>query len=127
MRTKFLLEYITDIEIRETIHAATCKSEEYNNFMQWVFFYNNGIIRENQLPEQDKIIKFNHLVTNLVILHNVNNMTNIIRKLQRQGFDISPELLAGLSPYRWEHINLLGLYQLVTSKKAKARYTKVMQ
>jgi TnpA family transposase len=126
VRTMFLLEYISDIEMRETIHAATCKSEEYNNFMQWVFFYNNGIIRENQLNEQNKIIKFNHLVSNMVILHNVNTMTNVIRKLQRQGVVVTPELLAGLSPYRWEHINLLGHYQLTTSKKAKARYTRLM-
>ncbi len=125
MRTIFLLGYISDVEMREMINAATCKSEEYNNFMQWVFFYNNGVIRENQLNEQDKIIKFNHLVSNMVVLHNVNNMTKVIRKLKREGFDVSPELLAGLSPYRWEHINLLGLYPLITNKKTKARYTKI--
>ena len=117
MRTIFLLGYISDVEMREMIHAATCKSEEYNNFMQWVFFYNNGIIRENQLNEQDNIIKFNHLVTNMVIFHNVNSMTNTLIKLKKEGFDITPELLAGLSPYRWEHINLLGLYELITKNK----------
>lgn len=117
MRTIFLLSYISDVEMREMINAATCKSEEYNNFMQWVFFYNNGVIRENKLHEQDKIIKFNHLVSNMVILHNVNNMTRIIGQLKREGFNVSSELLAGLSPYRWEHINLLGLYPLVTNKK----------
>ncbi len=125
MRTKFLLEYISDIEMRELINSATCKSEEYNNFMQWVFFYNNGMIRENQLNEQNKIIKFNHLVSNMVILHNVNNMTKIIRTLKKEGFDVSPELLAGLSPYRWEHINLLGLYQLIINMRMKKRYTKL--
>jgi TnpA family transposase len=125
VRTMFLLDYISDIEMRETIHAATCKSEEYNNFMQWVFFYNNGVIRENQLHEQNKIIKFNHLVSNMVILHNVNTMTNVLRKLQRKGVIVTSELLAGLSPYRWEHINLLGHYQLTTNKKTKARYTKL--
>jgi len=117
MRTMFLLGYISDVEMREMINAATCKSEEYNNFMQWVFFYNNGLIRENQLNEQDKIIKFNHLVSNMVVLHNVNNMTKIIRKLKREGFDISPELLAGLSPYRWEHINVLFLHLLLTRRQ----------
>ena len=38
MRTMFLLEYITDIEMRESIHASTCKSEEFNDFLKWVFF-----------------------------------------------------------------------------------------
>ena len=93
--------------------------------MQWIFFYNNGVIRENQLKEQDKIIKYNHLVANMVILHNVNTMTQIIRRLQREGVNISAELLAGLSPYRWEHINLLGSYSLTKNKKVKKRYIKI--
>src|SRR5690606_39790160 len=32
VRTMFLLEYITDLDLRKTIQAATCKSEEFNEF-----------------------------------------------------------------------------------------------
>jgi len=42
IRTQYLLEYITDIKIRETIQAATCKSEAFNDFVKWIFFFNNG-------------------------------------------------------------------------------------
>ena len=35
-------------------------------------FYNKGKIHENLLGEQAKLIKFNHLVANLIILHNTN-------------------------------------------------------
>lgn len=45
--TQFLLDYISDIELRETVHAATCKSEEFSQFVQWVFFFKHGVIREN--------------------------------------------------------------------------------
>jgi len=44
VKTQYLLEYIQDIETRETVNAATCKSEEFNNFLQWIFFDNSGII-----------------------------------------------------------------------------------
>lgn len=54
VRTQFLLEYISDIGLRETIHAATCKSEEFNDFIQWVFFFNRGMIQENLRAEQEK-------------------------------------------------------------------------
>ncbi|MEI8647111.1 Tn3 family transposase [Paraglaciecola sp. Hal342] len=30
VRTMFSLEYITDVDLRKTIQAATCKSEEFN-------------------------------------------------------------------------------------------------
>ena len=125
MRTMFLLEYITDIEMRESIHASTCKSEEFNDFLKWVFFYNNGVIRENLIDEQNKIIKFNHLVANLIILHNTNNMTRILRKLQREGYEITDELLSKISPYRHEHLDLLGTYPLNVHKKIKALYKEL--
>jgi len=51
------------------VTAATCKNEEFNNFLQCVFFYNNGIVQENLRHEQSKVVKYNHLVANLNILH----------------------------------------------------------
>jgi TnpA family transposase len=123
IRTQFLLEYIGDIELRETIHASTCKSEEFNHFIQWIFFFNNGEIQENLRYEQDKMIRFNHLVANLVILHNVNSMTRVLSELKKEGLSVTPEVLAGLSPYRTEHINLLGDYTIDTSKRPGKRFT----
>jgi len=47
VRTEFLLKYIGDVELRKTINAATNKSEEFNQFIKWLFFGNQGIIAEN--------------------------------------------------------------------------------
>jgi queuine/archaeosine tRNA-ribosyltransferase len=52
----------------------------------------------------------NHLVANFITLHNLNAMTKVIKQLKRAGIEMSPELMAGLSPYRTSHINLLGQY-----------------
>lgn len=38
VRTIFLLNYITDFELRKQIQAATCRSEEFNDFIDWVAF-----------------------------------------------------------------------------------------
>lgn len=112
IRTKFLLRYIADNELRKVIHAATNKSEEYNGLAKWAFFGGGGIIAENIRHEQRKLVKYNHLVVNLVILHNVHNMTIVLRGLQEEGVTINPEVLAGLSPYRTAHINRFGEYTL---------------
>ncbi|MFT7214231.1 MAG: TnpA family transposase [Granulosicoccus sp.] len=79
--------------MRETVNAATSKSEEINIFLQWIFFYNSGTIQENLRHAQAKIIKYIHLVANLIILHNVNAMTRVIKRLKRNDFDVTPELL----------------------------------
>lgn len=112
MRTIFLLRYIGDPELRSTIHAATNKSEEFNNFAKWSFFGNEGVIAENVRHEQRKIIKYNHLVANMIILHNVQAMSKAIKQLQVAGHQIDPAILAGLAPYRTSHINRYGDYRL---------------
>jgi len=116
-RTLFLLHYIDDPEVRHMIQAATNKSEQFNNFAKWAFFGGQGIIAENVLHEQRKVIAYNHLVANMVILHNVEQMSRILAELRDEGIDINPEVLAGLSPYRTSHINRFGDYTVDTSKE----------
>ncbi len=125
IRTMFLLEYISDIELRESIQASTCKSEEFNNFIQWIFFFNKGEIQENLRAEQDKMIRYSHLVANMVILYNVNAMTKTLAELKKDGLMVTPEVLRGLSPYRTEHINLLGDYTIDTSRRSGKRHLKI--
>ena len=44
VRTIFLLQYISDLELRQVIQAATNKSEAFNKFVQWVCFGGEGVI-----------------------------------------------------------------------------------
>jgi len=117
VRTEFLLKYIGDIELRKTIQAATNKSEEFNQFIKWLFFGSQGVISENVRHEQRKVVKYNQLVANLAILHNVEAMTGVLKEMQEEGLPISEEILAGLAPYRTEHINRYGDYTLDLEKK----------
>ncbi len=119
VRTMFLLEYITDIDLRKTIQAATCKSEEFNQFAQWLFFANGGKITFNLKHEQGKIVKYNHLLANMAILYNVNAMTAVFNQLQVEGHDITKEDMAGFSPYHTEHLGRLGSFDLDMSRKVK--------
>jgi TnpA family transposase len=112
VRTEFLLKYICDVELRKTINAATNKSEEFNQFIKWLFFGQQGVIAENVRHEQRKVVKYNQLVANLTILHNVEAMTGVLKEMQEEGLPISEEILGGLGPYRTEHINRLGDYTL---------------
>ena len=117
VRTLFLLRYIDDAEVRQTIHAATNKSEEFNGFVKWAFFGGEGIIAENVLHEQRKIVKYNQLVANMIILHNVERMTRVLTQLRDEGVGVSAELLRGLSPFRTSHINRFGDYTLDVSRE----------
>ena len=46
------------------------------------------------------------------ILHNVEAMTGVLKDMQGEGLPIDEAILAGLAPYRTEHINRYGDYTL---------------
>jgi len=119
IRTQYLLKYINDAELRKTVNAATNKSEEFNDFVKWLFFGGDGIIAENIRHEQKKVIKYNHLVANMIILHNVHQMTRILKSLQAKGDQLTEEILRGTAPYRREHINRFGEYPLDLNREVE--------
>lgn len=93
VRTGFLLNYYHDSELRKTINAATNKCEAFNNFTKWTAFVNKGEIRENLRHEQIKIIKYNHLVANLLIFYNTQEMTRVLKELTEEGYQIKQATL----------------------------------
>jgi hypothetical protein len=52
------------------------------------------------------------LVANAVMLHNVVDMTSVLRELQHEGICVTPEIVSRLSPYLTEHIKRFGQYFL---------------
>lgn len=108
-RTIFLLEYMSDPAMRQHIRAETAKVESYNNFTDWIAF-GGPVLRSGDPVEQEKRIKYRDLVANVVMLHNVVDMTNALYDLKQAGVCITPELAARLSPYLTEHIKRFGQY-----------------
>jgi TnpA family transposase len=117
IRTGFLLRYISDQELRSHIQGATNKSEALNRFLQWTFFGGEGIITENSRDEQRKAIKYNHLVANCLIFHNLCSLTRLIRDLEQRGESVPEDAIAAISPYLTEHINRFGDYTLNLDRK----------
>lgn len=81
-------------------------------FCKWLFFGGDGIIPSKHPVEQEKRIKYNHLIANAVILQNVVDMTMVLRQLVQEGYTITSEILGALSPYLTEHIQRFGSYIL---------------
>ena len=127
-RTLFLLNYINDPMLRQMIQAATCKSEEFNQFISWIRFGGGGVISDNMRPNQSKIIRFNHLLANLLIFHTVVYQTKAINKLRQGGIEIADEILSGISPYWTEHLNRFGVFELDMQKlRSEIEYNLIHQ
>lgn len=110
IRTMYLLDFISDIKLREKITESTNKTESYNAFSKWFFFGGEGVIRENSIDEQTKVIKYNELLANAVILQNTIDMGNTIKRLKDDGVEVSKQDIKNLSPYLTSHIKRFGEY-----------------
>ena len=117
LRTGFLLRYISDQQLRSTIQGATNKSEALNRFLKWIFFGGEGVITENSRDEQRKAIKYNHLVANCLIFHNLCSLTRLVQKLEQRGDPVPEDAIASIGPYLTEHINRFGDYILNLDRK----------
>jgi len=116
VRTSFLLEYISDSELQDTITESTNKVEAYNGLSDWAFFASDYIVASNDPEAMEKAIKQNMVITNSIILQNLIDISQIIYQLQQEGWKITKEDVSRLSPYLTEHIKRFGEY-IVELKK----------
>ena len=100
-----------------TIHAATNKSESFNQFAQWLSFGGEGVISTNNREEQGKMIRYNHLVANCLIFYNVAEISRILQELNTEGYPLEAEAISTLSPYWTQHVNRFGLYDLDLNRR----------
>nr|WP_245232316.1 Tn3 family transposase [Thiorhodococcus minor] len=111
VRTHFLLRYISEADLRRSIRAETTKVESYNDFLDWIGFGGPGL-KSGDPIEQTKQVKYMDLVANIIMLHNVHDLTEILADMEAEGWTLTRELLAGLSPYMREHLRRFGRYVL---------------
>jgi TnpA family transposase len=109
IRTVQLLRFLSDSQLRRRTTAETNKVESCNKFSAWCRFGNHGVIADNDPEEQEKILKFSTLLTNVVIFHTTLDMMMVIRELLAEGWTIALEDLAVLSPYL-ARIQRFGVY-----------------
>lgn len=110
IRTLFLLDYISNPQLRQSITATTNKVEAFHNFSEFFRFGGLGILQTNDPEEQEKRLKYGTLIANVVMLQNVIDMTNIINQAVADGYIITENDLTYLSPYWTQSIKRFGQY-----------------
>ena len=105
--TMVLLRYISDPQLRAHISKATTMVESYNGFAKWLNF-GNLVIATNDPEDQEKTIKFNTLVADLVMFHTTLDMSAVINELRADGLPVRREDLAAIAPYQQDNVRRFG-------------------
>ena len=76
------------------------------------------VLYENSLDAQTKVIKYNELLANALILQNTIDMGNTIKRLKGEGVELTRQDIKSLSPYLTSHIKRFGEYIIDLDRKS---------
>ena len=102
-----LLRYISDPVVRGHVSKATTMIESFNGFAKWLNF-GNATIGTNDPEDQEKYIKFNTLVANLVILSTAADMSRVFNGLRADGRPVRRADVMAIAPYQQENVRRFG-------------------
>ncbi|GGT45542.1 hypothetical protein GCM10010254_75400 [Streptomyces chromofuscus] len=114
VRTIVLLRYLSDPQLREQITRATNKAEAYNGYTKWLHFSGDGYLRSRDPELQEKAVKFLDLMVNSIIFSTTIDMTDTLRQMAAQGWELSGDDIAALGPHRRDNVLRFGDYDTAT-------------
>ena len=89
---------------------STNKAEACNGFSAWTPVRQPGRDRRERPGRAGRSVKWNSLLCNLIVFHTAIDMMEVIRQLVAEGWQVTAEDLAQLSPYLTSHILRFGAY-----------------
>jgi len=116
IKTIFILRYIDDPVLRQSIEKQLNKIENAHKFAKAIAFGNNQEFSSGEKEEQDIIAACRQLIENSVICWNYLYLT---QKLSDANQKESQELLTAVkegSIVTWQHINFHGEYDFSEEK-----------
>jgi TnpA family transposase len=111
VRTLFLLRFVSEADLRQSIRAETTKIESYNDFLDWIGF-GGPVLKSGDPVEQLKQVKYMDLVANAVILQNVVDLTDVLASMSEEGLPVTRELVARTAPTIRDHLRRFGQYNV---------------
>lgn len=111
LRTIYILKFIDDVNLRQSVQKALNRGEAYHRFRRAVAFVNSGKFRVQTEAEQQIWNECSRLITNAVIYYNTALLSKVYEQQRRAGDREAMDILAGTSPIAWQHINLFGSFE----------------
>ena len=117
IKTLFILRYVDDLELRQSIEKQLSKIEQSQKFAKAVAFGNNQEFSEGDKQMQDIIANCRRLLENMVICWNylylMQRLTALNSENEKQEL---LETFKNSSIITWQHINFHGEYDFSDEK-----------
>lgn len=110
IKTKYILRYLTDIELRRTVQRQLNKGEYRHKLSRWIFFADQGEFSTGDYEEIMNKASCLSLVSNAILYWNTIRINDIVEGLKHRGEVIDEEALSHISLLPFKHVLPNGTY-----------------
>jgi len=110
LKTEYILQYITDSNLRDKVQSQLNKGEHRHQLARYIFFANHGRFQVGDYEEIMNKASCLSLVSNAILYWNTIKMTEIIAMLRKNGEVIHDLTLSHISLLAHKHIIIMGTY-----------------
>ncbi|MEZ8138799.1 Tn3 family transposase [Vibrio splendidus] len=106
----YVLDYVDDSELRHFVQQALNRGEAYHQLRRAIASINGNQFRGGDDYQIEQWNDCARIIANCIIYYNSALLSSLIEKFEKEGNQKVMELIAGLSPVAWRHIQLAGNY-----------------
>ena len=111
LRTIYILDFIDDVELRQSVQKALNRGEAYHRFRRAVSFINGGKFKVQTETEQQVWNDCARLIANAVIFYNTALLSKVYEQKVAAGDLDAIAFIQGMSPVAWQHVNMFGSFE----------------
>ncbi|AHX13360.1 transposase [Dyella jiangningensis] len=115
-RTLYILDFIDDVGLRQSVQKALNRGEAYHRFRRAIAYVNSGKFRVQTEAEQQIWNDCSRLIANAIIYYNTALLSRIYDQKRAVEDEGAIEILKGMSPVAWQNINLFGTFEFTPGK-----------
>lgn len=113
----YMLNYIDDNRIRQTVHRVLNRGEAFHQLRSGILKISGKQIDGRTEMDLNISNECNRLLANCIIYYNTSLLSYLLELYSNKKASKSCEKIKRLSPVAWRHINLVGKFEFLQNKK----------
>ena len=116
VKTVFLCEYLSSLELRQEVHEGLNTIESWNAANSFIFYGKGGEVAANRLEKQEVSVLSLHLLQLSLVYVNTLMIQKVLSTPEWSG-RLTVDDLRGLTPLIYGHVNPYGRFELDMEKR----------
>ena len=123
-KTEFILQYLSEPELRRRIRRGLLKVEQLHALARDVFYGRRGRINARELWEQMNTCSCLNLILACIVYWQAREISRVLNQCDPVANKVDTSLLEHVSPIEWDNVVLYGQYVLDRKLVRRGRRSK---